>query len=507
MAEFTAARNNALPYPVYGLPFVVGFPLLDADGDPVSPSSPDSEVSKNFDTFADCTNEAVEIATGSGTCYLSLTGTELTCDVAMVRVQSTGAKTTILSLYPRKLVTIRTGTSASAGAATSTLVLDAAASAVDDFYNGMIVAAVIDGTTEVRMITDYVGATQTATVTPDWNTAPDNNDTFTVYLPDGVQIQQANPTAWDGTDITTGVPLAPTTAGRTLDVSATGEAGVDWGNVGGQTTTVGLTNTTVGTVTTTATATNVTTVNGLAANVITAAATAADFGTEVATAVWASGTRTLTSLAGLTVDTVTTLTNLPTIPANWLTAAGTAADFGTEVGAAVLSALGTGSALTSLAPAATALSTATWTSARAGYLDNVNNATLAGASFPTDPADQSLVIAATDALATLIGDVPTNAELATALAAADDAVLAAIAALSIPTANQNADALLDRAAGVETNRTLRQALRLILAAVAGKVSGAATTTTTIRDTNDSVDRIVATVDADGNRSAVTLNAG
>jgi len=36
------------------------------------------------------------------------------------------------------------------------------------------------------------------------------------------------------------VPLAPTTAGRSLDVSAGGEAGVDWANVGGQSTAVNL---------------------------------------------------------------------------------------------------------------------------------------------------------------------------------------------------------------------------------------------------------------------------
>ena len=69
-----------------------------------------------------------------------------------------------------------------------------------------------------------------------------------------------------------------------------------------------------------------------------------------------------------------------------------------------------------------------------------------------------------------------------------------------------ADAILDRTAGVETNRTPRQALRLMLAALAGKLSGAATTTVAIRDTNDSKDRITATVDASGNRSAVTLDA-
>lgn len=42
-------------------------------------------------------------------------------------------------------------------------------------------------------------------------------------------------------------PLQPTTAGRTLDVTATGEAGVDWANVGSPTTTVNLSGTTIST--------------------------------------------------------------------------------------------------------------------------------------------------------------------------------------------------------------------------------------------------------------------
>ncbi len=71
--------------------------------------------------------------------------------------------------------------------------------------------------------------------------------------------------------------------------------------------------------------------------------------------------------------------------------------------------------------------------------------------------------------------------------------------------NSTADALLDRANAIDTSITLRQALRVVLAATGGKVSGAATTTITFRDTADSKNRIVATVDADGNRSAVTLD--
>jgi len=109
------------------------------------------------------------------------------------------------------------------------------------------------------------------------------------------------------------------------------------------------------------------------------------------------------------------------------------------------------------------------------------------------------------ASAAAVADLPTNAELATALAAADDAVLAAIAALSIPTANENADALLDRANAIETGYTVRNALRIMAAVLAGKVSGAATATNTFRDLADAKDRVTSTVDADGNRTAVTLD--
>lgn len=75
---------------------------------------------------------------------------------------------------------------------------------------------------------------------------------------------------------------------------------------------------------------------------------------------------------------------------------------------------------------------------------------------------------------TSVDDLPTNAELATALAAADDAILAAIAALNdlssadvtaaVPTAIQNADALLKRdwtAVTGEASRSALNALRFI----------------------------------------------
>jgi hypothetical protein len=112
--------------------------------------------------------------------------------------------------------------------------------------------------------------------------------------------------------------------------------------------------------------------------------------------------------------------------------------------------------------------------------------------------------ASQSSLDTVAGYVDT--EVAAIKTKTDNLPAAPAAVGDIPTAAQNAAGLLDLAAGVETNRTVRQALRLMLASAVGKLSGAATSTVTIRDTNDSVNRVVATVDADGNRSSVTLDA-
>ncbi len=75
--------------------------------------------------------------------------------------------------------------------------------------------------------------------------------------------------------------LQPTTAGRTLDVTATGAAGVDWGNVENPTTTVGLSGTTISVATNVVSvATGAITSNSFAAAAITSSA----FGTGAITA-------------------------------------------------------------------------------------------------------------------------------------------------------------------------------------------------------------------------------
>ena len=80
--------------------------------------------------------------------------------------------------------------------------------------------------------------------------------------------------------------LAPTVAGRTLDVSVGGEAGLAWANIGSPTTAQNLSATNIDVDQVVASVTAAVTVGTINANVITAASIAADAGVEIASAVW-----------------------------------------------------------------------------------------------------------------------------------------------------------------------------------------------------------------------------
>ncbi len=76
------------------------------------------------------------------------------------------------------------------------------------------------------------------------------------------------------------------------------------------------------------------------------------------------------------------------------------------------------------------------------------------------------------------------------------------AVVKVHEAEIGADAVLDEV--IEGTYTMRHYLALFAAALLGKASGGGTASITFRDTADSKNRIVATVDASGNRTAVTL---
>jgi hypothetical protein len=78
--------------------------------------------------------------------------------------------------------------------------------------------------------------------------------------------------------------------------------------------------------------------------------------------------------------------------------------------------------------------------------------------------------------------------------------------LAATAASEIATAVLDAADAIETGLTPRQFMRLAGSALAGKVSGAATSSVVFRNIGDTKNRITASVDSDGNRTAVTVDA-
>ena len=83
-----------------------------------------------------------------------------------------------------------------------------------------------------------------------------------------------------------------------------------------------------------------------------------------------------------------------------------------------------------------------------------------------------------------------------------DAILADTGTDGVVLSAAGADAILDEV--VVGSYTMRQLLKVFASALAGKLSGGGTTTLTFRGVDDASDVIVATVDASGNRSGITL---
>jgi hypothetical protein len=227
------AATDASPIPVKNQAYRVTFPILDADGDLVTGATGlDSEISKDGGTFVDCTNEATEIATASGMYSLDITATEMNADTVaiIVKTTSSGAKTTPMILYPNKSGGLAVNVTAWAGTATAT--------------TNVALKNTLAKTTDVTGFNDL----SAAQVNTECDTAlVDVGLTTTVTgRIDAAVSTRATPAQVD-TSLTTYGALKPTTAGRTLDVSTGGEAGLDWANVGSPTTTVNLSGTTIST--------------------------------------------------------------------------------------------------------------------------------------------------------------------------------------------------------------------------------------------------------------------
>jgi hypothetical protein len=190
-------------------------------------------------------------------------------------------------------------------------------------------------------------------------------------------------------------PLQPTVAGRTLDVSAGGEAGVDWANIGSPTTSNGLTGTTI------STSQVVASVTGAVGSV-----------TGAVGSVTGNVGGNVTGSVGSVVGAVGSVTGNVggNVVGSVASVAGAVGSVAGNIGGNLVGSVG---------------------SLSATAIDNVWD----------DPVDGSV--------------------------------------------------------------TARQSMRLANSANGAKLSGAATTTVVIRDLADTKDRVTATVDSDGNRTAVT----
>lgn len=152
------------------------------------------------------------------------------------------------------------------------------------------------------------------------------------------------------------------------------------------------------------------------------------------------------------------------------------------------------------------------------YFATLDDAVLAAiAGLPTPPSAAVIADAVWDEDATAhqtqgtfgqaigdpVADTDTIFGLVNSISAAVTALAAAVAAIDVPTAEENADELLDHTDGVEGNLTLRQHCRLAAAALYG-ISITSGGNRVYRNTGNNIDRITATVN-NGDRSVVVLD--
>lgn len=387
---------------------------------------------------------------------------------------------------------IYSGTAASGTAVTITLNGDA--SATDGIYNRNLLAIVAGtGAGQTRQVADYVGATKVVTVDREWRVNPDNTSEFVITasnvfaLVDQGQAQNGTATTITLRSYASGVNdtylcnqvviIAGTGRGQCRliggYVGATKVAticGDNWVTTPDATSTYVLLP--YGTTCTSCMSTHA------LAQVNTECDTAlTDYDpptdtemvaafTEIKGGTWAAGTDTLEHIRNKETDIETDT-----------------AEIGTPAGASIAADLVTiDNFVDELESRLTA--------ARAGYLDE-----LAAANLPTD-----------------IADIPTVAEFNARTIAAAAYFDPAVDTVTVGTNSDKTgyaltaagiDSIIDEV--IEGTLTLRQILRLLLSALAEKSSGGGTATIIFRDHADLKARITATVDANGNRTAVALD--
>lgn len=213
------ASHGALPYPIKNARFTVHVPYLDADGDPTAPTTPDTEISVDNGAAADCTEEVSVTSGMDGMSILTLTGAEMNCSMAALNAKAaSGPKATLLTIYPRVLPILESGTAQAGASGSITL---AAGAAAYDLKNCFVRTTGGTGggggggvNNQARKIIAYNSGTKVATVDPTWETTPDGTTTYDILLPEGVTEAMVK-------------TLIPATAGRTALIDTGGNIAAD----------------------------------------------------------------------------------------------------------------------------------------------------------------------------------------------------------------------------------------------------------------------------------------
>lgn len=279
---------------------------------------------------------------------------------------------------------------AQAGAAT-TITLAAGASATDNLYKGSIIKVYSGtGAGQSRVITGYVGSTKVATVNRAWATNPDNTSLYAVRVDETASVDASLKVA--------GVALTDTVTTYTGNTPQTGDAFARIGAAGASLTALG--------------------------------------DTRIANLDATISSRTKPADTQAAVTTVTNLTNAPTsgdltatMKASVTTATLSQANVRTAVGlssANLDTQLSTIDDFLDTEVAAIKVKTDQFVFS----IDNQVDATALGVTGAALVNIRAALGLASANLDTQLDALPTNAELATALGTADDAVLTAIAALN-----------------------------------------------------------------------------
>lgn len=210
-----SVTHASLPYCVKGARFSLTIPYVDANGTPTDPTTPDTEIAKDWGTAADCAEEVAAISGATGLLGVTLSGAETDCYTLSLNCKSaSGPKPTLATIKPKILPVLFSGT-ASAGAGTSiTLPNSGGIPSIANLLIGCIVRTT-GGTggggtgganNQARMITAYSSG-RVCTV-PTWEVNPSSDTTFEILHTEFSIYSYADIQTWLGA-----VPIAMTGTG------------------------------------------------------------------------------------------------------------------------------------------------------------------------------------------------------------------------------------------------------------------------------------------------------